>query len=241
MEWIDYYNLLVLIHLILQLLFGLFILYKAVRILKLKQILSKATPTMVLYFCFMAFLGLTLALYSLFAIIFWRPDIVLIDQTALYIIGFIPWILITINPVIEFCLCLERIFTISFPYRYLEKSKKLMSACTFCFFIFSLVLMIFINDLAKLPPFKRLICRFFTCLTTFYPKRYLLPYKIFISALEGAAAVFLLFLIKYKTIPSIYNKNKSRNKAMIIIISTTIVFEFTPNLIDQIFNAVSIS
>ena len=182
MEWIDYFNILILVHLFLQLTFSIFILYKTYRILIIKNIFSKATISMILYFCFTAFLSFTLGLYSIFAIIFWRPDTVLANPTTLYIIGFIPWILICVNPVCEFFLCLERIFTILFPYQYLEKSKKLMAgftcSCVLGCLLFNLFMNEFTTKVSQLPEQR---CRFFTCFTIFIPEIYLIPFKIFIS------------------------------------------------------------
>uniref|UniRef100_A0AC35FGL0 Uncharacterized protein n=1 Tax=Panagrolaimus sp. PS1159 TaxID=55785 RepID=A0AC35FGL0_9BILA len=59
-------------------------------------------------------------------------------------------------------------------------------------------------------------------------------YKILISLAEVFAAILLLYFVKFRTI-AINSKTKKKNIVVLAVISTTVIFEFCPNILDILF------
>ena len=210
------------------------ILQKCYRMFSSKQMRSNSTPTFLLFFCYLTVSSITAILYYIYTLVLWRSDEVLYNAQIMYFSGLIPWILIISNPIFQFGLCLERCFIVAFPYRYLHKWKRAMCIFVLEFSFIALSSNLIFNGFIWLPADAATECRYFSCVVSVLPQRYVSTYKIVISALELISAIVLFCLIKFKTL-NMTSKGRKKNVVILVVILTTVLCEFTPNLIDAMF------
>lgn len=100
-----------------------------------------------------------------------------------------------------------------------------------------MVLDIWINELSSLPENIEISCRFFTCIIYSFKNKFVVEFKVIVSVMDLLAAITLIILMKYK-LSSGNSMGKSKNRVILFIIFITVMFEFTPNLIDFIISKV---
>ena len=212
--------------------------YKATFMFRVKRFRQNASPVLMIIFCYFTVVSFLMLIYVTYILIHWRPHEILYNGRVLYLIGLIPWTLLISNPIFEFALCIERCLIILFPHKYFNFWKKPMCVGVCVSTAIILVTNLWLNDFIWLPENGPTECRYFSCVITPIPPKFMNTYKIVIAVAEGVAAVFLLYLVKCKTI-SISKKVKRKSVAILAIIVSTIVFEITPNVMDSIYFSVS--
>ena len=230
----------VLMQTLLIITFQITVLYKCILMFRVKRLRQQASPILMIFFCYLTIVSSMMLVYTTYILIFWRPFEILYSGRVLYLIGLIPWILLISNPIFECALCIERCLIIAFPHKYFNQWKKPMCVGVCVSTVIILVTNLWLNDFIWLPPNGPTECRYFSCVITPIPQRYMNTYKIAISVAEGVAAFFLLYLVKCRTI-SMSKKAKRKNTVILMIISSTIVFEFGPNILDSVYMNVSYS
>lgn len=216
-----------------------YIFYKSLRILRIKNLNQKLSPTLVLFFIYLCVLSVLQTIYKFYTIIFWRPDKILYNQQMLYGLGISPWMLMSSNPIFEICFCFERCFAVCFPGSYNEKSRR--NICILCIFLFFTYIAsnTWINDLTNPQWDKAEDCQHFSCIVYSIANTHIFMFKIILSAINLLSAFFLLFLIKLK-FRNVNIQGKRNNYAIIFVIFVTVTFEFSPDLLDFIFKQVSL-
>lgn len=203
-----------------------------------KHLRLSGSPLLLLFFSYLTIESSTALIYTGYVLIFWRPNEIIYENVTMYLIGIIPWILLISNPIFEFALCVERCCVVLFPYKYFNHWKRTMCITVFIVTTVTLMLMLWINDFIWLPPNEISQCRYFSCVITAIPAKYMNIYKIVISVLEVFAALMLMMLIKFRKL-TMSKKGKKKNMVILIIIFSTLLFEFGPNIADTIYFYVS--
>lgn len=198
-----------------------------------KKIMS---PNMLLYFVYVLIYCLFSFPYCIYCILIcYFQDTVYLAKVP-YFLGITVFVLLFINPFIEFLLCIDRCLYILFPNGYSKIYQKHFFAVSLIgIFVINTV---FIFNFQQYYPDTSTteICLFFSCLLK--STKFIMFLKGILVISSFVDSIFLAFLIKIRI--NANNGNMRRiNKTFIIIIALTVINELFPFVLAEIFLIVS--
>ena len=153
-------------------------------------------------------------------------------------LGVIPWVLMLINSVMEFFLCIDRCLSVLFPFKYNENQKNAFTCLTVFGLLGGVILVIWLNRLIFMYPLSPISgCRFIGCFVQ-QSSYSMLLIKIIFVLLNIVAAIILGILLKVILKSSSQFTRQMNNRVLLMVVATTII-ELVPYGIAQIFSTVS--
>ena len=232
---VEYILVLILSYDLLCLGLSMFILFCSSHLLfQKRRISSNMSPPMKVYFYYVFGYSILSLIYYPYCLLFWRFDRVDYDARILFLFGSAPAILLSINPLMEFFLCLDRCIFICFLLKYTKSTQKLFAVISGFGTLSVIGLYVFMYQ-PYFPSTSTSKCRFSSCLIT---SNFLaLLVKGILIGMSFAATLILAIILKYK-LTTTNTSAKKINKTVLIIIGVTTAIELIPYIISQCFLSV---
>ena len=199
-----------------------------------------AAPIITVFFGFMLIYSISWLLYVGYLLLLWRPDENLYNVQIFWAVSMLRACLSYITAVMETFLAIDRCLTIIFPTKYGKTLKKYFSFFTTIMLILIFAFVIWITrTLESYPTFTSTQCLYIDCLNQSLKRKYTYETKCVLVGINQLSGIALFLLFKF------YNKNnttasmKRINKTLLIIIFSSLLFDFAPIFLNQILSMVS--
>lgn len=202
--------------------------------------ITKFSPLISIYFVFLFLYSTTSLVNFAYMLAFWRPETNEYNGLVMFWLGVTPFLLGYLGTILEIFLCLDRCFSIIFPFKYSAHHRLYLTHLALILVVFVAWFELFtagiLGTLQRIQP--QTSCTIFGCLLASLPTTYLSDSKIVIifTNLAGGLTLYGLrrFMLRSNNI-----QNKRISKSVVIIIISTAFFETVPTWISVLTRRVS--
>ena len=226
---IDFIKLAALAHHLVCLAFSLCVLKFLKTVVLNKKILQKTlkfSPVLTIYFLYLLLFCVSSIINFIYLIGFWRPESNAYDARFLFWLGVFPFLLGSLNTVVETFLCLDRCLSIIFFLKYTSKWRIYTSFATLFGLIISLGVLLWINPIfSAVPESGTTTCTIFAC---FISQFVITLTQLAFLAINSMAGVILYFLARFTLNQNAENRRIIRT--IVIVVASTTFFEIVPRI-----------
>lgn len=200
---------------------------------------SNLVPFIFLYVIYCFILNITMFFHYFYMLVLWRPNQNVYDARILFAIGGLSTLISILHPFVEIFLCIERCIIVVFPLKYNPKLKFIFSSLS-AMMIIAINGLVFVNSslVCNFPSNSTTICQMYYCIGFIFPSQYAQLIKAVFAFLNVLLCVLLYLLLK-KFTNDTSSTAKRINKTIMYMTIATVLVDFAPNVIGQLFFAVS--